>query len=521
MADLLLRGGRIYSPSEPFADSLLISGDRIAWIGQSEATGVHVVPTIELEGALVTPAFVDAHVHSTSAGLQLLSLDLTNCTSLADLLSKLERHARALRGAPVIGHGWDESTWPEQRPPTNIELDRATAGSVVYLSRIDVHSAVISSSAQLLVQEAETVDGWSPDGLVKAAAHGVVRTQLLHQMQAGAMSQAQEAFFNHCIQHGIASIHECGGPEIAGETDFQAVAARAHDIGIGLVRYWGEAGENGIARAKELGANGVGGDLFIDGSIGSRTAALHQPYIDESSLGNLYLDVDQVADHLKRATDAGLQAGFHAIGDRALDTISQALRQLDSANDLKGLRHRVEHAEMLSEADFQLWRDNGIVMSAQPLFDQLWASRMYPARLGPSRSRMMNRFASIMATGVTVAFGSDAPVTKSSPWEWVRAAVHHSQPRERITARAAFNAATRGGRRAAHHDDAGVISVGAVADLAIWQTDEVIVQTPDPRIASWSTDERAGVPGLPVLEYDHPLPTCLATIIGGRVVYRA
>lgn len=521
MADLLILGGRIYSPQDPFADSLLVSHGRIVWIGQREAAQGFDGPRIELSGELVAPAFVDAHVHCTSAGISLLSLDLSGATSLVAALSLLEAYARAHRGAPIIGHGWDETLWPEQRPPTDLELDRATAGGVVYLSRIDVHSAVISSAAQLLTPRAQTLLGWSEAGLVKADAHGEVRRELLHQLQSSLMHTAQRAFMDHCLRQGIASIHECGGPEIAGERDFLAISESARQAGIGVRRYWGEVGAPGIARARELGADGVGGDLFIDGSLGSRTAALHDPYEDGQGRGNLYLSEEEIFEHLTLTTRASMQAGFHAIGDRALDTFTSALQRVEDREQVTRMRHRIEHAEMPSQEALEVWKSYGIVASVQPLFDEHWAAGMYPARLGARRAKAMNPFASMSRTGLALAFSSDAPVTHASPWEWIRAAMHHSQPGERLTARAAFAAATRGGRRAACEDDGGVIAVGAPADLAIWSCDLFDVQTPDPQIAAWSTDERSGVPELPYLGYDHPLPECRATIVGGDVRFQA
>jgi predicted amidohydrolase YtcJ len=132
----------------------------------------------------------------------------------------------------------------------------------------------------------------------------------------------------------------------------------------------------------------------------------------------------------------------------------------------------------------------------------------------------MNAWASMSKAGVPLAFGSDTPVTPFAPWAGVRAAAWHHTETERITARAAFNAHTRGGWRAARRDDGGVIALGAPGSIAVWDVPgDLVVQTPDARVAAWSTDPRAGVPQLPDLHPDVDLPTCVLTLVGGEVAF--
>ena len=146
MTTTLYRGGRIRTPEHPAATALLVRGGALAWVGADSDAPDESDEVVELAGALVTPAFVDAHVHATSTGLALTGLDLSAVTSLAECLRRVEDASRTARGGVVLGHGWDETTWPERRAPTRQELDRASYGGVVYLSRIDVHSAVVSSA---------------------------------------------------------------------------------------------------------------------------------------------------------------------------------------------------------------------------------------------------------------------------------------------------------------------------------------------------------------------------------------
>ena len=189
---------------------------------------------------------------------------------------------------------------------------------------------------------------------------------------------------------------------------------------------------------------------------------------------------------------------------------------------VRAASHRLEHVEMVDAEARAVLARLGIVASVQPVFDAWWGGddQMYADRLGVERARTLNPFAALQADGVPLAFGSDAPVTPLAPWDAVGAAVHHHQVGQRLTPRAAFLAHTRGGWRAAGRRG-GTIAVGEPAHLAVWDVDELVVERPDDRVAAWSTDPRAGVPGLPPLEPGAEPPRCLRTVVAGRTVYTA
>ena len=522
MTTTLWRGGRVRSPADPFATALLTDNDTIVWVGaEPAADALAADEVVLLDDAWVAPAFVDAHVHATSNGLALTGLDLTGAPSLAAALDRLAQAARSARGGVVLGTGWDETDWPERRPPTSAELDRASYGGVVYLARTDVHSAVASSALLAVVPEARTTPGWAGEGLVRREAHHLVRRAAYEAVTPSQRRAAQTATLNRAAALGIACVHECGGPEIGGEPDFLALLALGH--GVERIGYWGEL--DGIARARELGAVGAGGDLFVDGALGSRTACLHQEYADEATTGHPYLTAEQVARHVVACTRAGMQAGFHAIGDKALDAV---LRGMGAAVDELGAgpvragRHRVEHAEMLDAAGVLRAASYGLVASVQPGFDARWGGPdgMYAQRLGADRAGAMNPFAAMAAAGVVLALGSDAPVTAIDPWGTVRAAVHHQTPGYGLSARAAFSAHTRGGWRAARAegDGSGQLAPGCPATFAVWQLPgDLVAAPPDAPVAGWSTDPRSAVAGLPDL--DAPDPVCLRTVVRGKTVH--
>ncbi|MGP3938731.1 amidohydrolase [Streptomyces sp. 6N106] len=528
---VLLRGGEVHSPADPFATAMVVERGTIAWVGSegaadSFADGVDEI--IQLDGALVTPAFTDAHVHTTATGLALTGLDLTGARTLADALERVRAFAAAHPADRVLlGHGWDAARWPEGRPPSRAELDEATGGRPLYLTRIDVHSAVVTTALLDRVPGVSDLAGQHADAPLTGAAHHAVRAAAHAAVTERQRTDAQRAALARAASLGIGSLHECAGPDISSEDDLTGLLKlAAGEPGPRVYGYWAEAASSAadLDKVRELGAIGAAGDLFADGALGSHTACLHQPYADTPHSGTAYLDAAAIAAHVIACTEAGIQAGFHAIGDAAVTAVVEGVR---AAADKAGLarvraaRHRVEHAEMLTPETIAAFADLGLTASVQPAFDALWGGEdgMYAQRLGPGRARTLNPYAALLRAGVPLALGSDSPVTPLDPWGTVRAAAFHRTPEHRISVRAAFTAHTRGGWRAIGRDDAGVLVPGAPADYAIWRTGELIVQVPDTRVAGWSTDPRSGTPGLPDLTPGGQLPVCVRTVVGGRTVH--
>ncbi len=426
---VLYVGGMIHTPAAPFATAMLVDGGTIAWVGTDSAGAAFrdvADRIVRLDGALLAPGFVDAHVHATRTGLALTG------------------------GAP------DAAPAPPAR--------RA----------------------------------------------------------------AQRAARAHAAAAGIVAVHEMGGPASGVDDLTSLLDLAAVEPGPLVVGYWGQAAaDGGIATAREIGAAGVAGDLFVDGSLDAGGAWLSAPYADDpTSDGTAHLTLEHLTDHLVAATAAGLPAGFHAVGDRACAAVAEAVAaaaRVLGADAVRRAGHRIEQAAMVDDATARTFVEYGVGLSMRPVADQRPGdpATRYAERLGPERVHRLNRFADLAAAGVVLAFGSGAPTTRLDPWAGVRAAVHHRTPSARVSARSAFAAYTRGGWRIIGQADTGVLRPGAPAHLAIWDVTETVVQVPDERVAAWSTDPRSATPGLPVLDPDAPTPTCLRTVVHGTVVHDA
>jgi predicted amidohydrolase YtcJ len=538
----LYRGGVVHSAADPFAEALLVDDGVITWIGADDTAdglAARADRVIDLQGALVAPGFVDAHVHLFEVGLALAGVDLSASAGVRTLEGALGAVARAADAAGaddvVLAFGWDERAWPQGRAPTAQELDAAGGGRPVYAARVDVHSAVVSTS---LARRAglETLPGWEASGRVTGEAHHAAR-DLARGVTPARRTQLYRAALDAAAQQGIVSVHEMSAPHIDTRAGLREVLDLTREATSGLAHVVGYRGElcstpdDARALLADLpGLTGIGGDLNVDGSIGSRTAAMRQPYRDApvpGERGSLYLTAEQIADHLAAVAAAGTQGGFHVIGDRAMDEVVAGLEAAAGAHGasvVRAARPRVEHALFVDATALATMLLLGVSLSIQPGFDAAWGGPQgtYAARVGATRAEGLSPFADLAGAGVPLAFGSDAPVTHLDPWAGVLAAMSHVDPDQRISARAAFRAHTRGGWRIAglDHTGAGQLRVGAPAHLAVWRAQHLAVQGPLGRAtSSWSTDARAGTPLLPELGGDAPRPTCLQTVRDGIVLF--
>jgi len=529
-ATKLLVNGRVHSPTHPDATAMAVRGDVVAWLG-SDDVGRSQFPdaeVVDLDNCFVTPGFVDSHIHLSATGLTLSGLDLRSAASRAQCVRMVADYAADHPDLPVWGHGWDESAWPENTPPSTSEIDAVLGDRPAYLARVDVHSALASTGLRRLAPDLPGAAGFSEQRPLAGDAHHLVRAVARDLLTDEQLTEARAAALDALAAAGIVAAHECAGPEIGGLDDWLQLQALEH--GVEVIGYWGEAVTTSAqARAlmEETGARGLAGDLFVDGALGSRTAWLHEPYTDAPDrVGTCYIDPDGVQAHLRACTAAQVTAGFHVIGDAAVSAAVDAFeRVVDDFGVTAVARcgHRLEHLEMVTAEQAAKLGAWGVVASVQPNFDALWggSTGMYARRLGLARASELNPLALLASQGVPLALGSDAPVTGLDPWVSVRAAVNHHTEGSAVSARAAFAAATRGGWRAGGVNDGktGTLVPGAPASYAVWDAGILDSGAPRDAVQRWSTDPRSRVPALPRLSVTDALPRCRQTVHRGAVIY--
>lgn len=525
----LLHHARIYAGrGEPTGTTaMLTQGQQILWLGSDDQAASAMDDLdetrgdtiVDCGGALLTPAFCDAHVHLTMTGQGLDGIDLSTTQSVGEALRLIESAARHTRGRPIYAHSWDETRWVERRPVTATELDRATYGGVVYMPRIDAHSASVSS-AMAAAARVHGLDGWDGNGVVTRDALTAVTNAFTSAMTADDREHYLDLALRATAEAGIGLVHETGAEHMTSYDDIHHVLEVGQRDGRPeTVAYWGlltDSAEEAAELQRHLGVLGLAGDLCADGSFGSRTAHLSEPYLDESGqpgdhTGYGYLSVEKVRDHVIACTTAGMQAGGHVIGDAALATIAagfSAAAHIVGKDAIRAARHRWEHVELPDADVLAVMADLGIWGSMQPAFDATWGGEagMYAARLGTDRALAAVPLRDMVDAGVQVAFGSDSPVTPLDPWGGVRAATNHHNPAQRLTGEEAFEAHTAAGYRLAGREG-GRLAPGQAATYVIWE---------DPLGTEHTWDDH----GLPDLtDPDAPAPIAGRTVVAGHIAF--
>lgn len=484
------------------ARAVLVRGSRVVWVGDDpDAAPSHAVRH-DMPGVTLGPGFVDAHVHLTPTGSGLRGLDLGDVTSGRELVEVVRRHAADHRGRVIWGHGYDDHRFEDGLPDAD-ELTDAAPDHAVYLTRADAHSCLVDrrtlSAAPLARTEGiERDENGEPTGLLRREAHHVVRRWAIGAMSEEELAEARRAAAAHAAELGITTVHEMGGPDIMGEADFDAWITGEWPIEV--IGYWG-ATDLGFVVEREL--KQAGGDLCLDGSLGSHTAALCARYDDAETSGHLYIDDDELVAYFREATLAGIQVGVHAIGDAAVRQAVRCWRTVEGLlpdyldGEVRRLRHRLEHVEVVPPEILPEIADLGLVASVQPAFERRWGGEegMYLDRLGDERAAWTNPYRTLADLGVALAFGSDTNVTPMDPWGTIVAAERRREARHELSRLEAVSAHCLGGRHAARQERyVGAVRAGMRADLAAWEGDP------------YAADDPRGT-------------TCVLTILGGKVTH--
>jgi predicted amidohydrolase YtcJ len=459
---------------------------------------------ISMHGAFVMPGFNDAHVHIGQSALIKLAIDFTGVQSLAEFQQRIRAAIKDRAPAEwITGFGWDQTLWPGRRDPTRADLDAVSTTHPMFFARVDGHVAIANSLALQLagvtqntpqpatghiVRDAQTNE---PTGLLQEdGATNLVFSKI------GAPSTAErrrgiELVLADVARDGVTSLQDCSYLEISRDVSFSKenfliyqqlrkegkLTARITewlDFTMPLSKLealrseWGSTDpwlKTGALKA------------FLDGSLGSRTAALFAPYSDApGTSGLLYRDEAQLASMAIERDRAGFQLAFHAIGDRANHVALDTFAAVVAANGARDRRDRIEHAQVVAPEDFARFGQLNIVASMQPshlLDDERWASD----RLGPERSRGAYAWRTMQQNGVHLAFGTDHPVEPLNPLRGIYACVTRElpqgspswQPQEALPMKDCLRAYTVGSAYAEFEEKRkGKIAPGMFADLVVY-----------------------------------------------------
>jgi predicted amidohydrolase YtcJ len=472
----LLDGARFYR-FDPHArrfvphDALLVGDDgRIVSIDLHDATGV---ARTNVRGTAVLPAFADCHVHLTDTGYFLGVRDLSSVRSY-DEFSRAVEHLPNDGGIVFAGQ-YDESTWKDGRAADARALERFHSDARAMLVRIDGHSSLVNKKTlEWLKLDAvegveRDVDG-RPTGRLTLAANWAAQRRFQNELPLKQRRDAERRGVELALSRGALHLHAqlYGFPREQYATEIASLRSLPAKI-------YPKICERDPQLAVQLGLPYIGGDVFLDGSLGSRTAAQSLPYCDGDGTGSLRLSDRELETYFSAAETAGIAAGVHAIGDMAID---QCLRAWDlvlgGKPSPRGTRHFIEHFECARPEHVEACARMGIFLSMQPQFDELWGGPggMYEARLGTQRMRTMNALASVVRSGATLCGGDDAPVCELDPLRGMRACIEHHEPSQRLNHHEALAAYTVNAARLAYAErETGNLEPGLAADLVVLDRD--------------------------------------------------
>ena len=507
----------------PWADAVLVRGERVEAVGSTAEirkrarSGVRI---IDAKGMMVTPGFIDAHVHFIDGGFALASVQLRDAPTKAEFIRRIKAFAATVpAGTWILNGDWDHTNWGGELPERSW-IDSVTPNNPVWINRLDGHMNLANSlalSAAKVTREAKDIAGGT---IVRDAAGeptGILKDNAQNLM-AGAIPNASlemnlralDAAMTYVAERGVTSVHHMGG------WDDLAVFERAHKDGRLRTRIsaavplstWARLRDTVAARGRGDAWLRIGGlKGFVDGSLGSHTAAMLEPFTDAPSDRGLLVNTEKdLYDWTRGADKAGLQVMVHAIGDRAIRTQLDIFERVARENGANGRRFRIEHAQHIAPADLGRFGQLGVIASMQPFHaidDGRWAEQV----IGHTRALGTYAFKSLLDHGATLAFGSDWFVAPPTPLVGIYAAVTRRTlddknaggwiPEQKITVEQALRAYTTGSARAGYQEkNVGTLKPGMLADLVL--IDHDLTRVPPETIR----DARI-----------------MLTMVGGRVVF--
>jgi predicted amidohydrolase YtcJ len=528
-ADLIVTNARIYTVDDghPFVSALAVRDGKVQFVGSVREAMLLRGPAtrvLDAEARTVIPGMVDAHAHLFGLGEFLRSIDLTDTRSFDEIVARVGARVKEVpSGRWVIGRGWDQNKWGDTRFPTHEALSRVSPNNPVVLTRIDGH-ALLANTATMRAAgvTAATKDpaggriergaNGEPTGVFVDNAMGLI-DRVIPAMSHDEMRTAALAAVKESNRWGLVGLHDPGEPrevldvfeELAKAGTFSLrVYAMISDDSAAIEHYFQRGPQSALYDA-HLWIRAI--KLYADGALGSRGAALLDPYTDDpKNSGLLKSTPEHLRDVSTRALQHGFQVATHAIGDRgnrvALDAYEAALKAVPTVDH----RFRIEHVQVLDHADLPRFAQLGVIPSMQAVHqasDMYWA----PTRLGYARTFGAYAWRSLLNTGVIIPNGSDFPVERVNPLFSFHAAVSRQDdnswppggwfPEQKMTREEALKSMTIWPAYAAFQEQTmGSLTPGKFADFVILDRD--IMTIPDSEILGTNV---------------------LATYIGGRVVY--
>lgn len=478
--DILLKNGNIITcdDNESINNWLLIKNGHIMDTGIGEPDNYmedEIDEIINLNGKTVLPGFYDTHVHLVQTGLNHLGLDLNNICSLSELFKAIAKMILNKEpGSLIRGYHFDVTKINEKRFPTRKELDKISPNNPVWINSIEFHTSALNSLCLTLVDLPYNIDGIARDernlplGLFTGKASAFIRNRMLTKIDNESRFNGVKITLKKAISKGVTTIHCMEGGYTFHEKDAKFIYDNKDSFPIDIILYFQTFD---IDKIISMNLNRVGGDIFIDGSFGSKTAAISTDYVGEpDNKGKLYFSQKELNYFVKEAHLNNLQIGMHAVGDRAIEQALNAYEYAFKKSENKNNRHRIEHFELSNSEHMKRAAELNLVISVQPAYEHIWGfnNGMYENRLGKKMSDETNNFRKMIDCGLKICGGSDSDITEINPIFGIYCAVNHPKASHSVTLMEALKMFTINGAYSCHEEKfKGSIEKNKLADFII------------------------------------------------------
>ena len=485
-ADIIIKNAKCITVNkEKVFEWLAIKDEKIIAIDNGEKYNSLINKTtiiLDAKGKSVLPGFIDSHFHLVQTAMNEEGINLHNVSSFEEIGKKIKK-ANLKSKESIFGVRLEKENLQEKKFPDRKVLDKFSDDTPIWINNLDYQVSILNTYGLLYYKIPFRIDGieldekGAPTGIFRGKANATLRTNILNSYSNKNREENIRKLIPKLLEVGITTVNAMEGGYMYSDKDANFIYEHIADFPIDIVLFY-QCLDLDKVREKKL--KRIGGCLYIDGTMGARTAALTFEYNDKKGeMGRLIFSQKELNEFVEECYINKLQLSLYTIGDRAIETALNAHEYALEKTGIKGLRHRMEHVELASLSQIKRAEKLGLIFSMNPTYERYWGgpNKMYFERLG-KRYVETNKFREIIDSGLTLCGGSDSDVCDYNPFVGIHSAVNHPVKKHRISLYEAIKMYTINGAYAIFEENnKGSLEIGKLADIIILDRDIFEIDT--------------------------------------------